>query len=260
MITTIPDRERALRDFAQWVVDSYRSEDGLPSDKYIVKAAFEALTLAVPPAQEPVAWVDVKDRHEGPYEFHGMALLDSGKHHLYAAPPAQPAPRKLDIPPPPVDPLEVVYAEGWNAACDAFFGGLPPQEPLIVTVTQPAEPVQRLTDEQIIDIADSEECNPNQSGWGAKFDYMLFARAIESAIQPQWRDIESAPKDEVARDGDNRYAQYILVWHKHFSDPVRARWWWRSDKDACNFIHDAGFACFPTHWMPLPPAPKASHD
>ena len=42
--------------------------------------------------QEPVAWVEVKDRNEGPYEFHGMQLLDSGKHHLYlAAPPAQPA-------------------------------------------------------------------------------------------------------------------------------------------------------------------------
>ena len=37
---------------------------------------------------EPVAWVEVKDRHEGPYEFHGVELLDSGKHHLYLAPTA----------------------------------------------------------------------------------------------------------------------------------------------------------------------------
>ena len=68
MITTIPDRERAL----QAQVDALKEE------------------LARLQAQKPVAWVDVKDRHEGPYEFHGMALLDSGKHHLYAAPPAQP--------------------------------------------------------------------------------------------------------------------------------------------------------------------------
>ncbi|MBF0675547.1 hypothetical protein [Pseudomonas sp.] len=39
--------------------------------------------------QQPVAWVEVKDRHEGPYEFHGIELLDSGKHYLYAAPIAQ---------------------------------------------------------------------------------------------------------------------------------------------------------------------------
>jgi hypothetical protein len=43
--------------------------------------------------QQPVAWVEVKDRHEGPYEFHGLELLDSGKHNLYAAPTAQAAPR-----------------------------------------------------------------------------------------------------------------------------------------------------------------------
>ena len=43
--------------------------------------------------QQPVAWVDVKDRHEGPYEFHGIELLDSGKHNLYAAPIAQTAPQ-----------------------------------------------------------------------------------------------------------------------------------------------------------------------
>ena len=43
--------------------------------------------------QQPVAWVEVKDRHEGPYEFHGIELLDSGKHNLYAAPIAQTAPQ-----------------------------------------------------------------------------------------------------------------------------------------------------------------------
>ncbi|WP_417070767.1 hypothetical protein [Niveibacterium terrae] len=35
------------------------------------------------PTSEPVAWVEVIDRHEGPYNFNGMALLDSGKHLLY---------------------------------------------------------------------------------------------------------------------------------------------------------------------------------
>lgn len=45
-----------------------------------------------------------------------------------------PAPRKMEIPPSPADALDVVFAEGWNQCCDAYFGGLPPQEPLVVTV------------------------------------------------------------------------------------------------------------------------------
>ena len=37
--------------------------------------------------QKPVAWVDVIDRHEGPYNFNGLELLDSGKHLLFTTPP-----------------------------------------------------------------------------------------------------------------------------------------------------------------------------
>jgi hypothetical protein len=36
--------------------------------------------------QEPVAWVDVKDSYEGPYEFHGIERMGVGKHLLYTAP------------------------------------------------------------------------------------------------------------------------------------------------------------------------------
>lgn len=35
---------------------------------------------------EPVAWVEVKDSHNGPYEFHGQELLPPGKHNLYTRP------------------------------------------------------------------------------------------------------------------------------------------------------------------------------
>ena len=48
-------------------------------------AAIEAALAA--PAPESVAWVDVQHREEGPYEFHGIALLPKGPHHLYIAPP-----------------------------------------------------------------------------------------------------------------------------------------------------------------------------
>ena len=35
----------------------------------------------------PVAWVDVKDTHQGPYDFHGIDYMPEGKHLLYTAPP-----------------------------------------------------------------------------------------------------------------------------------------------------------------------------
>lgn len=49
-------------------------------------------------------------------------------------PAAAPAPRKIEMPPPGADALDVAFAEGWNQCCDAYFGGLPPQAPLVVTV------------------------------------------------------------------------------------------------------------------------------
>ena len=45
-------------------------------------------------------------------------------------------PVKVEIPPPGADPLACVHAEGWNQCCDEFFGGLPPQPPLVVEITK----------------------------------------------------------------------------------------------------------------------------
>jgi hypothetical protein len=53
------------------------------------------------------------------------------------------APTKMPIPPSPADPLDVVYAEGWNAACEAFFGGKPPADALVITVAAPVAPTQQ---------------------------------------------------------------------------------------------------------------------
>ena len=51
--------------------------------------AYDALRQAIKQAekQEPVAWVDVKDSCEGPYEFYGINRIKAGKHHLYTEPP-----------------------------------------------------------------------------------------------------------------------------------------------------------------------------
>ena len=189
---------------------------------------------------------------------------------LYAAPPAQPAPRKMDIPPAPIDALSVAYAEGWNAACDAFFGGLPPLEPLVVTVTQPAQAQPaRLSDERIDEIAasapigvalDGEEINSyimSPDGLHA------LAHAIAAAVVPpgfvvvkDWQPIETAPKDGatviVGRDmGDFGFIRGYARWE---GEGHVAGW------ISCGFdpiSSNLGLA-HPTHWMPLPSAPKAT--
>ena len=49
--------------------------------------AIEALEKALKQEQDkPVAWVDVKCTHQGPYEFYGKELLPVGKHNLYTTP------------------------------------------------------------------------------------------------------------------------------------------------------------------------------
>ena len=64
--------------------------------------------LAQKDEQEPVAWVDVKDTHRGPYEFHGIDYMPEGKHPLYIAPPKR-------------QPLTDV---GINEIADSMPGGL----------------------------------------------------------------------------------------------------------------------------------------
>lgn len=106
-----------------------------PAQHWMLRHVFPL--YAAQPAN-PVAWdhddfdICIKQRAKPTHPQEGWRPLYTEQ----AAPAA--VPRKREIPPPPVDALEVVYTEGWNAACDAFFNGLPPQEPLIITVTQPA--------------------------------------------------------------------------------------------------------------------------
>ena len=69
-----------------------------------------------------------------------------------------------------------------------------------------------------------------------------------------WQPIETAPKDEIYRDGQSAYAEYILIWYPGTLAPLRARWW-QADSGSNNFLADGGWAVFPTHWVPLPAAP-----
>ena len=75
-----------------------------------------------------------------------------------------------------------------------------------------------------------------------------------ASVSAGWQSIETAPKDEIYRDGQSAYAEYILIWYPGTLAPLRARWW-QADSGPNNFLADGGWAVFPTHWMPLPPAP-----
>lgn len=76
------------------------------------------------------------------------------------------------------------------------------------------------------------------------------------ASADRWQDISTAPKQGIWHDGHNHYAEYILAWYPGARSPLRARWWYRDDSDACNFLADGDYAVFPTHWCPLPAAPS----
>ena len=146
-------------------------------------------------AQEPEYW-QWRRKHD-PWEigktFNSQVYAttaDSEVRCLYAAPPAQPAEPTID---------EQVASV--NAAFDAWRNG----EDATLTLglaAQPAEPVQRLSDERAAFEAWHNEYRTQElvrrddtyynthvrcrwEGWQA--------RAIESALQPGWRDIETPP-------------------------------------------------------------------
>lgn len=93
-----------------------------------------------------------------------------------------------------------------------------------------------------------------------EFGYDQIAAALRHlhalASVDRWQDISTAPKQGIWHDGHNHYAEYILAWYPGARSPLRARWWYRDDSDACNFLADGDYAVFPTHWCPLPAAPS----
>lgn len=134
------------------------------------------------------------------YAGHRKAWIERGEavrlnaQAVPAAPQPAPTPRKMEIPPSPADVLDVVFAEGWNQCCDAYFGGLPPQAPLVVTVfktnsdTAPAAPQpaqQPLTDEkdallrQALEALDNGARVRNAEG-GTKYQPPIEEAAIEA--------------------------------------------------------------------------------
>jgi hypothetical protein len=114
-----------------------------------------------------------------------------------AAPVAAAMPRKLPIPPAPADMADVIYAEGWNACCEAFFGGKPALEPIVITVTQQAAPVaaKALTVEEFIAIADAtKSADPGRDGYILPITY---GRAVQAAVILAMEGAQQAPDDPM---------------------------------------------------------------
>ena len=76
-------KDEALKQALEWI--EAQPEPRMIGAAKVVQSLREA--LAQKDEQEPVAWVDVKDTHRGPYEFHGIDYMPEGKHPLYIAPP-----------------------------------------------------------------------------------------------------------------------------------------------------------------------------
>ena len=83
------------------------------------------------------------------------------------------------------------------------------------------------------------------------------ARAIESALQPGWRDIESAPKDGTRIILGSSDGAWMAEYQPVYQSGYRPDNPWFSVM--LNHAHMGRFPkAKPTHWQPIPPAPKAT--
>jgi len=120
---------------------------------------------------------------------------------------------------------------------------------------QPAEPVQRLSDEQI-DAILHEAGVDEFAAIPIEYDRQV-ARAIESALQPGWRDIESAPKDGTRIILGSSDGAWMAEYQPVYQSGYRPDNPWFSVM--LNHAHMGRFPkAKPTHWQPIPPAPKAT--
>jgi hypothetical protein len=93
----------------------------------------------------------------------------------------------------------------------------------------------------------------------------LIVKLLESAAEPQWQPIETAPKmrnillfavTDIAVDGTvKNWKMGTGSWHTGYEDALSMErgytpWTWNGDQVKVYEVQ-------PTHWMPLPQGPKA---
>lgn len=85
------------------------------------------------------------------------------------------------------------------------------------------------------------------------YEFRKIWQAAQSASVPQWQPIETAPKDGtwvLLYQGEHVFQGYwfnIIEGHERWAD---------HSASGCGGYVEA----MPTHWMPLPPAPKPQKD
>lgn len=172
------------------------SHRGERTARMVYRAMLDAAPAAAQQA-EPVAWVDVIDRDEGPYEFHGQKLLPRGKHSLYLHPPA--------------DEVQTVPEVIRNADGNYVIKGSPPVGPLLDALLAQCElkaEVQRLRDAlekiKLETFDDSAELIARRA-LAVKLDAI---RAAPQQAEPRivFHLHEPVMTIEVEQDADGRYS------------------------------------------------------
>lgn len=93
----------------------------------------------------------------------------------------------------------------------------------------------------------------------AKSTLLTAIAALEAQV-PQWRDIETAPKDGTAILLHDNDAPGLPSGHADRCDGTNtyvAAWWEGAEAWICymDAVLDPRCPIEPTHWMPLPPSP-----
>lgn len=133
-----------------------------------------------PAEQEPVGYMNAGHVYELqqkriPYGYVYPNGGTGAEVAIYTAPQPAKQPHKLPYPPPQAEIMDVCYVEGWNACCDAFFGGKPPADPVVITIeTKPEEAPQPaklvpLADEEITTVAFTQHNYPQGTVGSAMF-------------------------------------------------------------------------------------------
>lgn len=157
--------------------------------------------------QKPVAWVDVKNGDEGPYEFHGIEKLPVGRHHLFLA--AQPAPPLMDY---------------WRDLAKDAMRRLD-----AIEKAQPA-PAQRLSDDDIDRLArrllqneDETDADWSESVYAVWLRDIgrPFARAVIAAVVPPGYVVVPVEPTETMISAGQR-ASYCATTHREWIPTYRA--------------------------------------
>lgn len=93
-------------------------------------------------------------------------------------------PHKLPIPPTGTGVTDICYVEGWNHCCDAFFGGKPAPEPVVITIKEPAPQPREWVELSEDEVLKVYILNPHRSTVGFSYEGIKhWSVAISAALR-----------------------------------------------------------------------------